>query len=191
MAKANAGIQQAQAQLDAVQAAARAGDVGAAEAEVRRAQAQLDLAKAGPRPESVQAAEAGVAAAQAEVDRAQADLASTELKAPFGGTIVTLDAKAGEQVGAGQVAARLADVSAWQVETINLTELNVAHVKVGQPATLAFDAVPELKLAGKVTSIRGLGENRQGDTVYTVVVTPDGSDPALRWNMTVQVTFGQ
>lgn len=169
----------------------RPDDLAAAEAEVRRAEAQLALAKTGPLPETVAAAEAAVAAAQAEVDRAQAALADTELKAPFDGTLVTLNAHVGEQVGAGQRVARIADLAGWQVETVNLTELNVARVTVGEPATLAFDAVPDLRLGGKVTAVRGLGESRQGDTVYTVVIKPDGSHPALRWNMTVQVTFGQ
>jgi HlyD family secretion protein len=105
--------------------------------------------------------------------------------------VVILDARSGEHVAAGQLIARLADLSGWQVETVNLTELNVARVNVGQEAALAFDAVPDLKLTGKVTAIRGLGESRQGDTVYTVVVTPAGSDPALRWNMTAQVTFAR
>ncbi len=59
----------------------------------------------------------------------------------------------------------------------------------GSPATLEFDAIPDLQLPGKVTQIKSYGENRQGDIVYTVVVKPDQQDPRLRWNMTAKVTI--
>jgi HlyD family secretion protein len=48
-----------------------------------------------------------------------------------------------------------------------------------------------LELTGKVASIKGFGENRQGDIVYTVVVKLDTQDPRLRWNMTAKVTFSK
>ena len=191
LAKANAGVQQAQAQLNGVEAAPRAADLAAAEAEVRRAEAQLELTTAGSRPETISEAEAGVAAAEADVAQAQATVHDTELIAPFDGALVTLSARPGEQVAAGQPIGRLADLSGWQVETTNLTELNVVQVHLGQRASLTFDAIPGLELPGKVTAVRGLGENRQGETVYTVIVTPEKSDPRLRWNMTAVATFGE
>jgi len=123
------------------------------------------------------------------VQRAQAVLADTELHAPFGGTLVTFDAKVGEEVTPGAVIAQLADLSALQVETTDLTELNIVKVQVGDPVTLTFDAIPDLELSGKVTRIRTLGENRQGDIVYTVIVTPNQQDARLRWNMTAKVSI--
>jgi HlyD family secretion protein len=189
LAKAYAGVQQAQAELDRVKAAARPADLAAAQAEVRRAQAQLELLKAGVSPQDVQAAEAEVAAAQADLAKAEAALRDTELPAPFAGTLATLDVTVGEQVMAGTPIAQLADLSAWKVETTNLTEISVTRVREGAAASLAFDAVPGLQLGGKVTAIAALGENKQGDMVYTVTIVPDQADARLRWNMTAQVTF--
>ncbi|MBA3533913.1 MAG: efflux RND transporter periplasmic adaptor subunit, partial [Ardenticatenales bacterium] len=40
---------------------------------------------------------------------------------------------------------------------------------------------------GTVTRIRTIGENKQGDITYTVIVTPDKQDERLRWNMTAIV----
>lgn len=188
-AKAAAGVQQAIAGLGKVKSGPRPAEQAAADAEVRRAQAQLDLLKAGSRAESVQGAEAAVAAAEADLKRAQAALAETELHAPFAGTVVTLDARAGEQIAPATLLARLADLTAVQVETTNLTEISVDRVKEGAAAKLAFDAVPGLELNGKVTRIKSFGESRQGDIVYTVVVIPDQQDARLRWNMTAQVTI--
>ena len=188
IAGARARIQRAQAQLDLL-AAANPADVAAAEAEVRRAQAQLDLLAAGAKPEAIAGAEAEIASAKAALAQAKVALAETELKAPFAGTIAALDARIGEQVGPGSPIIRLADLSAWQIETDDLTELNVVRVAEGAPASITFDAIPGLKIAGKVSRIKPLGENKQGDMTYMVIIAPEQADPRLRWNMTAAVAI--
>ena len=81
------------------------------------------------------------------------------------------------------------DRDAWQIETDDLTELNVVRIREGSPAKLEFDALPGVELSGKVVQIKPIGVNKQGDITYTVVVAPDQSDPRLRWNMTAVVTI--
>ncbi|HEY8414880.1 MAG TPA: efflux RND transporter periplasmic adaptor subunit, partial [Thermaerobacter sp.] len=125
-------------------------DVRIAEAELRRARAELDLTRAGARPEAIAAAEADVAAATAALQRARAALAETELRAPFAGTVVTVDIRPGEYAGPGVAVLRLADLSSWQVETRDLTEIQVAQVREGQPVTVTLDALPGVELRGKV-----------------------------------------
>ncbi len=151
------------------------------------ARARLESLLKGPRAADIAVSEADVAVAQAELNRAKAALADTELRAPFAGAIVTLDAKVGEQVVPSAVIVRLADLSNWEVHTADLTELNVVRIREGDAATLSFDAIADLELTGKVTRIKALGENRQGDIVYTVVIKPDKMDARLRWNMTAKV----
>ena len=63
-------------------------------------------------------------------------MSETELKAPFAGIVAEIAPVAGEQVGAGAAVVRLADLSAWQIETDDLTELDVVKVKVGTPASI-------------------------------------------------------
>jgi HlyD family secretion protein len=83
----------------------------------------------------------------------------------------------------------IADLSAWRVETTDLTELHVARIRPGDPVTVAFDGIPGLTLAGRVKAVEGLGITRQGDITYKVVVTLDRQDPRLRWNMTAAVAI--
>jgi HlyD family secretion protein len=179
----------AKARYDALQKGPRAAEVEAAQADIRRAQAQLDLIKAGARPETIAAAESDVAASNAALAQAKIALTNTELHAPFAGEIVVLDVKVGEQVIPGTPVVNLADCSAWQIETSDLTELNVVGLREGSPATVTFDAVSGLELAGTVSRIKMLGESKQGDIVYTVVVKPERMDERLRWNMTAQVSI--
>ncbi len=63
----------------------------------------------------------------------------------------------------------------------------MVKINVGDPAVLRFDALPGLELPGSVKSIKALGENKQGDITYTVLVVPARADPRLRWNMTASV----
>jgi HlyD family secretion protein len=144
---------------------------------------------AGARPEAIAAVEADVAAAEAALAQAQVALADTELTAPFAGTVASLDAKVGEQIAAGQPVVTLADLSAWQIETDDLTELNIVRVKEGDPARITFDAIADLELKGKVVRIEEIGENKMGDITYTVIIAPDEYDERLRWNMTAVVVI--
>ena len=153
--------------------------------------AKDNLAKLTPTKEDLAQAEANVKASKAARDIAADNLNRAKLPAPFAGTVLAIDLKVGEQVTIGTPVARVADTSVMQVETTDLTEINIVNVKEGDPVTITLDAIPGFEMTGKVTSIKGYGENRQGDIVYTVVVTLDKQDERLRWNMTAKVTISK
>ncbi|MBI5494328.1 MAG: efflux RND transporter periplasmic adaptor subunit [Deltaproteobacteria bacterium] len=161
--------------------------VDRAEAAVAMAVAELDLLRANARPEAVAVSEAAVAAARAAVSQVEATLSMVELRAPFDGTVVWLEARAGEVVTPGLPVVRIADVSRFVVRTEDLTELAVVRVNDGAQVTLTFDAIPGLSIPGRVTSTRLYGERKKGDMTYTVTVEPSVDDPRLRWNMTASV----
>jgi len=119
----------------------------------------------------------------------QLDLANTELKAPFAGTIASLNLETGEEVTAAAPVVQLADQSGWRIETDDLTENNVVYVNVSDTVDISIDALPDLKLTGTVERVKPLGENKQGDITYTATIIPNGSDKRLRWNMTASVTI--
>jgi HlyD family secretion protein len=188
-AAARAQLAQAQANLEALRGGARASALDAAQAGVDAAQARLAETLAGAPERRLAVARAQISSAEAALALAKLNLADMELTAPFAGVVAAVDLKANEYVAAGSVAVRLADLSAWQIETTNLTELSVAKTYEGAPATITFDALPGVTLPGKVSRIKGFGENRQGDITYRVTVMPDKLDPRLRWNMTAAVSI--
>ena len=116
-------------------------------------------------------------------------LGHTELRAPFAGVVAAINIQPGEQAAAGVPLLQLADTSKWQIETEDLTELQVVQLQPSSSATIAFDALPGVELIGLVKSIRPFGENSSGDIVYTVVLTPEQQEARLLWNMTAEVTF--
>jgi HlyD family secretion protein len=188
MAGANAQIRRSQAQLNALRAA-MPQELREAEANVRSSQAQLDLLLAGARDEEVAAAEADVASATASLQQALVSLADTELRAPFAGAVAQLNINAGEQVSPNAPVVVLADLANWQVETEDLTELDVVGVTATTPVMLTFDAIPDLEIPGRVKYIRPLGTDNRGDIVYAVVIEPTQQDRRLLWNMTAVAEF--
>lgn len=188
VAGAEAQVKQAQADLDRLLNPATAGQIAEAEAGVRQAEAQLALLTAGARAEDIAAAEAAVSQAEAARRQAAAALAETELVAPFAGTVATLDVRAGEQVVPGSPLAEMGSMGTWQVETDDLSELDVAHVQPGESVTLTFDALPDLTLTGVVERLQAKGEKKLGDMTYTAIIRINEADPRLMWNMTAVMT---
>jgi multidrug resistance efflux pump len=169
-----------------------------AEDALQAAHTQLDLAEKhyaealqGVDNEAQQLAESRVVAAQANLQAAQASQEHLVLRAPGEGSLVRWNVKPGELAVAGLTVAVLADLSVWYVETVDLTEIDVVNVSVGQVVWVAADALPKEQMAGEVISIsQGFLELR-GDITYLTRIKLDQVDPRVRWGMTVLVTFSQ
>jgi multidrug resistance efflux pump len=160
-----------------------------AEAEVRRAQAELDLLQSGTRAEDITAAEATVASAEADLQAKQLVLAASELRAPFAGTIASVDFEVGEYVDPDDVVLTIADLAQWQIESNELDEINLVNLQVGDEVTIAFDAMPGVELTGTLAHIKPLGTIDEGHVTYTIIVVPNERDPGMHWNMTAQLTI--
>jgi HlyD family secretion protein len=166
-----------------------------AKANLKSAMEDYNKLKDGPAADKVAAAEANIKNSEARLAAAQASLKDLQLVAPFSGTIVSLDLKTGQFIAAGSPILTLADLSALEVHTTDLTELNVVSIRPGDPAKVMFDALPDQELAGVVHHIENKGEDRQGDIVYTAVIRPNPEDAwstwegQLRWLMTASVTI--
>lgn len=186
---AAAAAASARQQLQLLQTGARPEEIRAVDADVAQARAQLELLTAGARPESLAAADAEVASALAGLRQAQAAQVQSELRAPMAGTVTFIGVRAGEYAAPGATVAAVADLSKWQIETTDLTELHVARIAEGDRVTARLDGVPGLELTGHVTEIEDFGVNRMGDITYRVIVTLDRQDPRLRWNMTAAVAI--
>jgi putative ABC transport system ATP-binding protein len=151
------------------------------------ARKKLEQYPNGVPEEELGLAQARVESAEKRLAAAEAGVKNLELRSPLDGTVVFLDLTAGQVAAPGAVVVAVADLSAWQVRTTDLSETDIPRVKVGDKAVVTLDALPGLQLTGKVASMSAYGQNRQGETVYTVTVQLDKSDDRLRWNMTAMV----
>lgn len=128
--------------------------------------------------------------AQAALDTANAQAADYVLVAPFDGTLAAKKVDVGEMVQPGAPAFDLGDLRRMQVETTDLTELDIARVAVGQMALVTLEGLPGNSFNGKVISIAAKAIDYRGDQAYKVTIDlPDAVNAAPRWGMTANVSI--
>ena len=137
----------------------------------------------GP-PEQRQVAHARTLQAQAELDAARAELAQATLHAPIDGTVASITVSQGELVQSGEVVLVIADLSRLQAETTDLSERDIARVKLGQHATLRLKAFSD-PISGIVTGVTPMaGRSPDGDVIFQVTIELQGPSTQLLWGMT-------
>ncbi|MCL4560142.1 MAG: efflux RND transporter periplasmic adaptor subunit [Chloroflexi bacterium] len=187
-ANAQQKYDQAQANLNYVTGLPDALDVQKANADLDLAQATyLDAKRAwedvkdGPNPADVAAAEAKVASAQAILDTAY-------IKAPFSGTIMEIDTRPGDLVSSQTVAFEIDDISHLYTD-IQVSEVDINSVQVGQPVDITLDAIPDKTYPGKVTDVGSVGVISSGVVNFNVTVEINAKDPQIKPGMTTSANI--
>lgn len=161
------------------------------------AQADKDLALAESRLDDARRAyerlldgpnSAEVAAAEAQVAAAQSTLNMMYLIAPFDGTITQANPAVGDQVSIGTVGYRIDDLSHLLVD-VQVSEVDINSVSVGQPATLTFDAILGGEYHGEVVQVGQAGDTLQGVVSFTVTIELTDADELVKPGMTAAVNI--
>lgn len=182
------------ADLEALKDGADPKDIAAARERVAEAKAALEKEKKGPDAIDLKSSQNGIAQRQsslaAAVNRwndAKEELADYTIRAPFDGVVGSVDAKVGDQASGSTVLATL--LTHAQIANITINEVDASKVKAGQKATLTFDAVPDLTIAGVVSSVDAVGEASQGVVNYGVVIAFQTQDERIKPGMSVSATI--
>lgn len=164
--------------------------ISSAQAALDQAKSQLASKQSAARPEDVAVARAQLLSASGQVQGAEALLESTVIRAPADGTITTVDVKIGEQASPTKAAIVLQDVNSLHLEA-NISEANIASVKIGQPVDLTFDALgADRTFRGVVQLIDPASTVVSGVVNYKVTASVDNLPeikPGMTANMTVSV----
>lgn len=155
-------------------------DVALALAKLEDAQREFDRLSAGNA--------AQIAAAQARVDAAQATLNLARVIAPFSGIVTESYPLSGDQVGAGATAFRLDDLSSLYVD-VEVSEVDINTVTIGQPVTLTFDAILGREYQGEVVEVAKVGNAVSGVVNFTVTVELTNADDLVKPGMTAAVNI--
>lgn len=155
--------------------------ISLAQAQLADAQREYDRLKDGPDQADITAAEARVAALQATLNMAR-------LEAPFAGTITELANLIGDQVTPGTQAVRIDDLSRLLVD-VQIPEIDINSIVVGQEARLTFDGVPNTEYTGKVIEVGRVGTAVQGAVNFTVTIELTNADEAVHPGMTAAVNI--
>ena len=152
-----------------------------AEANMKKARKQYEDYKDGPAQSDVDALKSRIAAAQAVLDNAY-------IEAPFAGTITDVEPKPGDLVSSGVTAFRVDDLSRLLLD-VEVSEVDINRVQVGQDAIMTFDAILGKEYHGKVVEVAPVGNVVEGVVNFTVTVELTDADDAIKSGMTAAVNI--
>ncbi|HEX2990649.1 MAG TPA: efflux RND transporter periplasmic adaptor subunit [Anaerolineales bacterium] len=155
-------------------------DLALAEARLQDAQRAYELVKDGNTAEII--------AAQARVDAALATINLARLTAPFAATVTESLPLPGDQVAAGATAFRLDDLTRLFVD-VEVSEVDINSVQIGQPVTLTFDAILGREYHGEVVEVSQVGTDTQGVVNFKVTVELNDADANVKPGMTAAVNI--
>ena len=127
---------------------------------------------------------------EANVSNARLELKKVGIVSPIDGIVTRRNIEEGETAvvgtmnNAGTVLLTIADLSVIETE-IEVDETNIPDVRIGQPAKVTIDAIPNQTFPGKVTEvgnspIQVAGQGTQRATNFKVTITIDGLVPNVR-----------
>jgi multidrug efflux pump subunit AcrA (membrane-fusion protein) len=152
------------------------------------------------------ASEAKYKLQQSVVNQAQTALSSSwssyqqtspTIYAPMSGIISGLSLQEGSVIAettnsnSAQSATKIANIKtkALPMVSINLTEIDVPKIKLGDKATIKFDALTDKTFTGKVVSIDTAGSVSSGVTTYPTVIRLDAESDSILSNMAASASI--
>lgn len=157
--------------------------ITSAEQALAQATNTLKTTEGGSNTLTVQSAMLSLQQAQNTVTNAEIALANYTVTAPFSGNIASVGVQKYDQATSGTSVAVL--VTSQETATISVNEVDASKIKLGQKATLSFDALPNVSIAGTVASINSVGAASQGVVSYTILVGFDTPNTSILPGMSV------
>jgi RND family efflux transporter MFP subunit len=201
VSQAKAGVLQAKSALSKAEHPSAVGTMPPVvdPSAVKIARQQLTSANLG-----LTSANESLDSASSAVSQAKTNADERTVTAPVSGVITVLNAQNGQSLtgnnsnSSGSSAASAGSTSNSAVEISNLStlyaqaqinEIDLVNVKVGQPAAVTFDAVPDVVASGTVASIAPTGISSSGVVSYNVNISLINPDPRLRPTMSCTVVI--
>ena len=148
---------------------------------------KLKELQAGTDALDIQTQELAVTKAQNALLDAKQALSDYYITAPFDGVIASVPAELGQPASSSAALGTI--ITKQNIAAITLNEVDVAKIKLGDKATLTFDAIDGLSIAGTVVSIDSVGTVTSGVVNYTVKIAFATQDDRVKSGMTVSAAI--
>ncbi|MBS9383330.1 MAG: efflux RND transporter periplasmic adaptor subunit [Dolichospermum sp. BR01] len=195
---AQAQVAETQQALSLQKVGSRQEDIDQARAEVKQQEQLLKLLKAGNRQEDIDKARAEVMSARGSLQSIKTEIDDTLIRAPFDGIVIgkyadpgafVTPTTAGSSVSSATSSSILALADTNQV-VANVSESNIAQIRIGQKVVVKADAYPTKTFTGKVSQIAAQATVQQNVTSFEVKVALFGdAKKSVRSGMNVSVEF--
>lgn len=128
---------------------------------------------------SIEKAKTDISAQQEKIASVQEDMLPPDpLTAPIDGTVTTVNIASGEKAMDGSELINITDYANLSV-VVQVDELDIPTVKLGMPATISLDALPDTEFKGTVTKIANEGTASNGVSLFDVTIGLTSSEGAL------------
>ncbi len=190
---AKSNVDAALAPATASQRASALAQIAQAQAAVAQAQASVEKLKRGLSAEDLEILQAQVEQARISAEQAALALKNAQIVAPIAGVVGAVNVRANEIPTPGAAAIVLTDPSGYHID-LNVDEIDIGKLQLGQPADITIDALDNAQLTGRVSRIApiaGSGNPLSGGGVVTYLVRVDlnASDLPLRSGLTATVAI--
>ena len=161
---------------------ASSADIAAAEADLASANASLESLESGASQTDIRTYEIRIAQAEIGLQEAVNALNDATLLAPFNGKITALAVSEGEY--ASGLAASIVDTQKLEV-VLNVDEIDVGHLAVGQPATVVMETWPNVEINTEIEKIApSASSGSSGLVTYNVRLKLEDTDLPILVGMT-------
>ena len=139
--------------------------------------------------ESIQSASESLRSAEISMQNQQDNMSNYTITSPISGTIIEKDAKQGDALTSGSTLCVIYDLSYLEM-VINVDELQIGALSVGQKVQITADAVTDKTYVGTVTRVSMKGSSSGGTTTYPITIRIDDTDglrPGMNANAEIVV----
>jgi len=150
--------------------------------------AKAELAEAVATWQAYHDAKPYIAAGEAKVQAIQNTINSAKIIAPFSGTVTEVDAYVGETVSSGTTAIQLDDLTNLVI-TVDVSEVDINKLEIGQEAEITFDAISANTYKGAVVNISNAGTSSSGVVRFPVTVQVLNPDEDVKPGFTATVSI--
>ena len=137
--------------------------------------------------DSVQSQAESVRRAEISLDNAEEALDNYTIESPISGTVIEKNYNVGENAEQGETLCTIYDLSYLEI-TLNVDELDISDVEVGQEVQITAEAVEDKVYSGTVTKVSVVGTSSGSYTSYPVTIRIDDTEGLLP-GMNVDVTI--
>ena len=187
----DAAMHQAEAGLELARATAELRRLEVQRLRVLRGQDVASQSQLDVKESELRVADAQVRQAEAEIAQARVNLDYTTLRAPTDGVILAKLKEVGEMAVPGGFAGsgdliRMANLEDMRAE-VDVNEMDLAKVRLGQNAEVVPDAFPDRKYAAKVVKLYPQVNRQKGTLKVEVAIS--AADDWLRPDTSVRIVF--
>jgi len=124
----------------------------------------------------------------------KSNYADRNVKAPISGTVNAINIKNGDDLSklssgsSRQVPIIIGDLGTLKAQ-VQVNEVDISNVSIGQKVMLTFSAVDGLNVSGKIEKMDSLGTLTSGVVTYNVTIGFDTLDPRIKPEMSVSASI--